>query len=172
MPPYYYPKYSEGNIERYTYAYGVEPLLKYIPKDAVVWCPCDTVESEFVKVISRQNKVIHSHLDGGKDFLTYEPDEHWDVLITNPPFAQKIKFIKRALSFGKPMAMLLPVTALNDKSSVMAFKDMGLQLLIFDKRMKFELGVGGTTNHIPFKCIYFCSMFLPHDIILEELQIT
>lgn len=44
--------YSTGkNDECYTPDYGVKPILKYIPKDAVVWCPFDKEESEFVKQI-------------------------------------------------------------------------------------------------------------------------
>ena len=54
-----------GNDECYTPAYGVEPILKYIPKGAVVWCPFDTKDSEFVKQISKTNKVIVTHLRGG-----------------------------------------------------------------------------------------------------------
>ena len=38
--------YSPGsNDECYTPLYGVTPILKYIPKDAIVWCPFDTFES-------------------------------------------------------------------------------------------------------------------------------
>ena len=49
--------YSGGsNDECYTPDYGVKPILKYIPKDAVVWCPFDTQESEFVKQIEQQNE--------------------------------------------------------------------------------------------------------------------
>ena len=44
--------YSAGaNDECYTPAYGVRPILKYIPKDWVVWCPFDTEESEYVRLI-------------------------------------------------------------------------------------------------------------------------
>lgn len=57
-----------GNDECYTPAYGVEPILKYIPKGAVVWCPFDTKDSEFVKQISKTNKVIATHLRGGRTF--------------------------------------------------------------------------------------------------------
>ena len=40
--------YSEGNNDEcYTLPYGVKPIIKYIPKNAVVWCPFDTEESEF-----------------------------------------------------------------------------------------------------------------------------
>ena len=42
--------YSAGkNDECLTPDYGVKPIIKYIPKNAVVWCPFDTKESEFVK---------------------------------------------------------------------------------------------------------------------------
>ena len=45
--------YSKGNNDEcYTPAYGVEPILEFIPEDAVVWCPFDTEQSEFVKLIS------------------------------------------------------------------------------------------------------------------------
>ena len=87
--------YSAGNNDEcYTPDYGVEPILKYIPKDAVVWCPFDTEESEFVKQISKTHKVIRSHIKDGQDFYTYEPDEHWDVIVSNPPFTNKRKILK------------------------------------------------------------------------------
>lgn len=41
--------FSKGsNDECFTLPYAVKPILKYIPKNAVVWCPFDTEESEFV----------------------------------------------------------------------------------------------------------------------------
>ena len=80
--------YSAGNNDEcYTPAYGVRPILKYIPKDWVVWCPFDTKESEYVKLIrANGNKVIASHIANGQDFMVYEPEEHWDCIISNPPF--------------------------------------------------------------------------------------
>ena len=51
--------YSKGNNDEcYTPHYAVKPILKYIPKDAIVWCPFDTDKSEFVKQISNTNKDI------------------------------------------------------------------------------------------------------------------
>ena len=62
--------YSAGkNDECYTPAYAVQPILEYIPKDAVVWCPFDTPDSEFVKLISQTNVVVNSHLESGQDFF-------------------------------------------------------------------------------------------------------
>lgn len=52
--------YSKGsNDECMTPDYGVVPILKYIPQDAIIWCPFDKEDSEFVKQIREMgNKVI------------------------------------------------------------------------------------------------------------------
>ena len=64
--------YSEGNNDEcYTPYYAVIPILKYIPKDAIVWCPFDTKESEFVKQISNTNQFEYSHINNGQDFFKY-----------------------------------------------------------------------------------------------------
>ena len=56
--------YSAGsNDECMTLGYAVKPIVKYIPKDWVVWCPFDTEDSEFVKQIRENgNKVISFNL--------------------------------------------------------------------------------------------------------------
>lgn len=85
--------YSAGkNDECYTPEYGVKPIIKYIPKNWVVWCPFDKEDSQFVKLIKENgNKVIYSHIDNGQDFYTYEPKEHWDCIVSNPPFCFDFK---------------------------------------------------------------------------------
>lgn len=95
-----------NNDECYTPDYAVKPILKYIPKEAIIWCPFDTHESEFVKQISKTNKVIFSHIKTGQDFYNYEPKEKWDMIISNPPFTNKRKIFERALSFNKPFALI------------------------------------------------------------------
>ena len=99
-----------GNDENYTPAYGVIPILEYIPKDAIVWCPFDKYESAFVQEIGKTNEVTYSHIDNyGYDFFEYEPVK-WDIIISNPPFKNKRKFFERALSFNKPFALLMTNT--------------------------------------------------------------
>jgi len=52
------------NDECYTPAYWVKPILKYITKWSIVWCPFDTADSEFVKLISNAGfNVEYSHID-------------------------------------------------------------------------------------------------------------
>jgi len=165
--------YSSGNNDEcYTPAYGVTPILKYIPKDAVVWCPFDTEESEFVKQIGEQNEVIYSHISDGCDFLDYAPEYHkWDVIVSNPPFTNKRKFFERALSFEKPFALIMTNTWLNDSAPKQLFKDKDLQLLMFNKRMKFVSPDGRDNDKITFSSSYYCWNFLPKQIIMEELTI-
>ena len=164
--------YSKGkNDECYTPAYGVTPIIKYIPKNAVVWCPFDTADSEFVKQISHTHSVVRSHLDDGQDFFTYEPF-HWDVIVSNPPFTNKRKFFERALSFNKPFALIMANTWLNDAAPKQLFKDKDLQLLMFDKRMEFQQPNGEVTGKITFSSSYYCWNFLPKQIIMEELANT
>ena len=164
--------YSPGaNDECITLDYAVKPIIKYIPKGWIVWCPFDTEDSEFVKQIrDNGNKVIYSHISDGKDFYTYEPSEHWDCIISNPPFTNKKLIFERALSFNKPFALIMSNTWLNDSAPKQLFKDKELQLLMFDKRMKF-LNNGTIQNKITFSSSYFCYNFLPKQIIMEELNI-
>lgn len=164
--------YSKGNNDEcMTLAYAVKPILKYIPQRAVVWCPFDTEESEFVKQIRQVgHKVIATHIDNGQDFYTYEPNEHWDCIISNPPFTNKRLIFERALSFNKPFALIMSNTWLNDAAPKQLFKEKDLQLLMFNKRMKFKNN-GEIQDKITFSSSYYCWNFLPKQIIMEELSI-
>ena len=163
--------YSGGNNDEcYTPDYGVKPILKYIPKDATVWCPFDTPQSEFVKQIEQQNEVTYSHINTGRNFFEYEPYE-WDVIVSNPPFTDKRKFFERALSFNKPFALIMTNTWLNDSAPMRLFKDKDLQLLMFDKRMKFLSPDGRDNNKITFSSSYYCYKMLPKQIIMETLDV-
>jgi hypothetical protein len=163
--------YSSGNNDEcYTPAYGVTPILKYIPKNVIVWCPFDTIDSEFVKQISKQNEVVFTHIQYGQDFFTYEP-KSWDVIVSNPPFTNKRKFFERALSFNKPFALIMSNTWLNDSAPKQLFKDKDLQLLMFDKRMKFHSPDGRANDKITFSSSYYCWNFLPKQIIMEKLSV-
>jgi len=121
-----------------------------------------------VKEISKTNEVVFSHIREGKDFFTYEP-EKWDVIVSNPPFTNKRKFFERALELGKPFALIMSITWLNDSAPKQLFKDKGLQLLMFDKRMKFVRPSGESMGSPTFSSAYFCWNFLPKQIIMENL---
>lgn len=169
--------YSKGaNDECYTPAYGVAPIIKHIDmptwwkirhngRKPIIWCPFDTEQSQFVIQLRKAGyKVIASHIDTGQDFYTWEPSEHWDIIISNPPFTNKRGIFDRALSFGKPFALLMSLTWLNDAAPKQLFMDIDLQLLMFDKRIKYGQG-----NKITFSSAYYCRDFLQKQIIMEHL---
>lgn len=149
--------------------YGVLPIIKYLPKDKIIWCPFDKEDSEFVKVLTEQGyKVVYSHIENGQDFYTYEPEE-WDILVSNPPFTNKRQIFERALSFGKPFALIMSNTWLNDSAPKQVFKDKQLQILFFEERMKFSNN-GVVQNKITFSSSYFCYNLLPKDIVMDRLS--
>lgn len=158
--------YSTGNNDEcYTPRYAVEALLPYLSKDKIYWLPFDRDDSEFVKVLKDNGfKYVNSHIDYGKDFYTYEPEE-WDVIISNPPFTNKRKIFERALSFNKPFALIMSNTWLNDSAPKVLFKDKDLQLLMFRNRIKF-MNNGVINNKITFSSSFFCYDFLPKQIIM------
>jgi len=162
-----------GSDEKFTPKYAVLPIVKFIPKGSVVWCPFDKKSSEFVKVLKLHGfKVKHSHIDKGKDFFNYEPKK-WDVLISNPPFKRKREFFERALSFGKPIALLMTLAWMNDKYSKWVFVEANrpMELLMFDKRVHFTDDKGFVGTNTTFSSAYFCSNFLPNQIINETLDV-
>ena len=165
--------YSAGNNDEcYTPDYAVKPILKYIPEGSTVWCPFDTKESEFVKQISQKHNVIYSHISYKENFFEWEPMIPWDMIISNPPFTNKRKYFERALSFNKPFALIMTNTWLNDSAPMKLFKDKDLQLLMFDKRMKFNSPDGRPNNKITFSSSYYCYNMLPKQIIMEELDVS
>jgi hypothetical protein len=152
-------KWSKGkNDECYTPKKGVEPLLEFIPKDKIVWCPFDTQDSWFVKLISKQNEVVYSHIDNGQDFYEYEPKE-WDIMASNPPFGGKTNIFKRALLLGKPFALLMTNMWLNDATLYNMFMEAGksFEFLFINERLKYTNG-----DNINFMSAYFCCDFLPN----------
>lgn len=162
--------YSSGkNDECWTPDYGVIPILEFIPKGKVVWCPFDSEDSEFVKQISRVNPVVFSHIWEGKDFFEWEPEE-WDIIISNPPFQGKRKFFERALSFGKPFALLMTMAWMNEAAPVQLFEERGLQLLLFDKRIEYKQSNPKKVGKITFNSSYFCCDLLPRDIVMRRLN--
>ena len=157
--------YSVGkNDECYTPRYAVIPIVKHLDRDKIIWCPFDTEESEFVKVLKSEGfKVVYSHIFNGQDFYNYEP-ESWDVIVSNPPFTNKRKIFERCLSCNKPFALLMSNTWLNDSAPKQLFKDKDLQLLMFDKRIDYN-----NNKKITFSSSYFCWNVLSKQIIMEEL---
>lgn len=162
---------DKENNELYTHLYAVDPILKYIPKDKIIWCPFDEEWSAFYRRLKEEGyNVVRSSLKDGQDFFTYEPNK-WDMIVSNPPFSSKDKVLERLYSFKKPFAILLPLNSLQGKTRFKFFTQ-GIQLLSFDSRISFhkpdsmDIVIKGS----PFATAYFCKDLLPRDLIVEELK--
>lgn len=150
----------------------MEPLLEFIPKNKVVWCPFDEDWSAFYQTFKEHGyKVIRSSLVEKQDFFTYEPKEQWDILISNPPFSKKDEVLARAYSFNKPFALLLPANSIQGKKRYGIFKN-NIQILCFDARVDYHTNGNYETytkgNH--FGSAYFCRDLLPTKLELRELK--
>ena len=94
--------------EFYTLDYAIKPLLKYIPSDKTIWCPFDKEESNFVKLLRENgNTVIYSHIEEGKNFFEYEP-QNYDMIISNPPYSLRTPILER-LFFNDSVVILFKI---------------------------------------------------------------
>ena len=173
-------KTDKTSDEVYTPEYAVKPLIKYIEKfrektgkkEIIIWCPFDTQDSKYVIILSQLPgvKVLYSHIDNGQNFFCYEPDEAYDIIISNPPFSCKDDVLKRLYELNKPYAILLPIPTLQGQSRFPYLQD--IQYLGFDKRINFykDKEMRQTQNGVAFGCCYLCKGFLPKDLIIEKLD--
>ena len=65
----------------------------------------------------------------------------------------------------------MSLTWLNDSAPKQLFMEKDLQLLMFDKRIKFTKPDWTVDNKITFSSAYYCYNFLPKQIIMEKLNI-
>ena len=159
--------------EIFTPFYAVEPLLKYVPKDKVIWMPFDEEWSAYYQLfIENGYKCIRSSLAEGQNFFTYEPEEHYDIIISNPPFSKKDEVLQRLDELGKPFMILLPTNSLQGAKRFQNCFKNGIQYLGFDKRIDYHsnFNFNTYTKGTPFSSAYFCRNILPRDLIIEELK--
>ena len=131
-------KTDKASDEVYTPEYAVKPLIKYIKPNSTIWCPFDKGFSKFVVLFQEAGfNVIYTHIDDGKNFFYYEPDEPYDIIISNPPFSCKDDVLKRLYELDKPYAILLPIPSLQGQKRFPYMKD--IQYLGFDKRINYYM---------------------------------
>jgi hypothetical protein len=151
-----------------TPAYAVRPLLPYLRDSRTyplsVWEPTDP---EGRCAITRElRKAGHKVFPTGLpklDFLTRETRAHYDVIVTNPPYSLKDKFITRAYELDVPFAFLLPLTALEGIERGRLFRRYGVEILVLDRRVEF------TGKSVWFATAWFCYRILPEQLIFAEL---
>ena len=137
-----------------------------------IWCPFDLTSSKYIEVLSTipNVKLIYSHIDTGENFFYWEPEENYDIIISNPPFSCKDDILKRLYELNKPYAVLFPIPTLQGQSRFPYMKN--IQYLGFDKRINYykDITMSKTQDGVSFGSCYLCKNFLPKDLIIEELE--
>jgi len=163
---------GSGNDEFYTPEYAITPILKYISKDKIVWCPFDTEDSNFVKMLEKNgNKVIATHLDSGRDFFEFEPPKY-DIILSNPPYSLKAQVFERLFSLKKPFAMLVGVVGLFESQvRFKMFKNNNFEIMYMDKWIAYfkDFAEQKPSLNPPFSSVYLCLNILPEQIVFEEV---
>jgi 23S rRNA G2445 N2-methylase RlmL len=143
---------------------AIFPLLPYIDTREVIW-ECAWGEGSLAKHFKEKGfKVVKTN-----DFFTEEP-EHFNVIITNPPYSKKYEFLKRAYELRKPFAFLMPLSALEGKKRGELYRKYGIQLIIPNKRINF-ITPSGKGSGAWFQVAWFCYGWnLPKDLMFVELK--
>ena len=146
---------------------AILPLLKYLPKDWIVW-ECAAGKGNLVSQLNGGGYLVIS-TDKEFNFLSNVPKDKFDCIITNPPYSIKQQFLERAYSLGKPFAFLLPLTAFETQKRQALFKKHGLQVIFLNKRINFQHP--SSTTGAWFATAWFTyGLNLPKDILFEEIR--
>jgi hypothetical protein len=143
---------------------ALTPLIPFLKKDWEIW-ECAEGKGNLTQGLKEQGfSVYGSDLKDNSacDFLTWQPFQKFDCIVTNPPFSLKQEFLQRCYELKKPFALLLPLTTFETAKRQELFKKYGLQVIFFDKRINFETpsGKGGGS--------WFATAWFTHGLHLPK----
>ena len=169
-------KQNNEKDEMYTPDNAIAPLIKHLDgldkEKTLIWECADTPENDSniaSKLREAGYKVITTSIHNGQDFLKTETPDGVTHIITNPPFSIKESFIKSCFDRKLPFALLMPLAALEGKVRVDMYIKNDIQLLCFDKRIKFVNKDGESMKSPPFSSCWFCNGILKKQICFEKI---
>jgi hypothetical protein len=143
-----------------------ESIKQFIPKDKLIWEAFygDGASGRYLKEMGLD--VIHEQVD----FFEHDLGE---IIVSNPPFSDCKKIMKRLAELDKPFILILPSSKINTSYFRDTFKDKGIQLIIPRKRIHFDKMVDGKIvegkSSCNFDCFYYCyKIGLDRDIVWME----
>lgn len=166
---------GSGNDEFYTPEYAIVPLVKYLKLRGFrsIWCPFDTEQSNFVKVLLRQGfTAFYSHISDGLDFFTC-PVPQCDAIISNPPYSKKAEVFDRLFGIGRPFAMLVGVVGLFESDRRFSlFEKNPFEIMYFNKRISYFKSYDEQKPSLnpPFSSVYVTYGILPKQICFERIN--
>lgn len=140
--------------EYYTPLLALKPLFRYISKDKIIWECTDT-----------SGNITSAFRENGYDVVSTSDNflEHkaalGDIIVTNPPYSLKTEFLEHCYDLNVPFALLLPLTALEGKRRQELYREYGIKLILFNRRIQF---MGGKNN------VWFATAWFTHGINLPK----
>jgi hypothetical protein len=163
---------GSGKDEFYAPRYAVLPIVDYLKPNSVVWCPFDTSDSMFVKVLTELgHNVVPTHIWNGQDFFTENIE--CDYIVSNPPYSIKAEVFERLFEIGKPFAMLVGVVGLFESQKRFdMFKNNRFEILYMNKRVSYFESYEDQKPALnpPFSSVYLTSGILPDRIMFTEID--
>jgi hypothetical protein len=166
---------GSGNDEFYTPEYAIVPLVKHLRFRGLnkIWCPFDTRESNFVKVLTLAGfTVVASHISEGMDFFTCSIPE-CDAIVSNPPYSKKAEVFDRLFTIGKPFAMLVGVVGLFESDRRFSlFERNPFEIMYFNKRISYFKSYNEQKPSLnpPFSSVYITYGILRKQICFERID--
>ena len=163
-----FPKLANFN-EMYTPDIALDYINQFLPKDKTYWEACYW-QGHLARALEvRWHKVVWNNTI---DCLLSEPDEHWDIWFTNPPFNWNKKFIKRAIELWKPFIFLQRLEHLGWVEAMNLLWDLDFQIVIPKKRINYltpKILAWWKNWGSPFHSIFICYWLnLPKQINYVE----
>jgi hypothetical protein len=143
---------------------AVAPVAKYLLKKNYrdVWEPACGGGRLAKALQSYGLNVICTDIKNGVDFLRYEPIFDYDVIVTNPPFDHRIRFLKRCYALGKPFCLLMPTIFTIDMGVL--FRRYGVEMIVITSRLRF-IKDGKKSTRAPFSIAWFCRNVVDEKLV-------
>ena len=150
--------------EIYTPDYAIKPLIPYIDKGLVIW------ENAYgTGLLAKHLRKVGYKVVGNANIDFLKEYCECDVIVTNPPYSIKEKFLQRAFELGKPFAFLLPLTTLEGQKRGKLFADKGIQLIIPNRRINFIYDNAKSASW--FSTAWFTwKLKLPKDLLFVQME--
>ena len=158
------PKSKLGSNDFQTPHGTFDNVFKYIPKEYKIWEPACGKGNLVQDFTNRGYDIIGTDIQGGYDYFQYEP-ENFDMIVTNPPFSIKDKWIERTYSFNKPFILLLPLTCLEGQKRQTLYREKGVNVMLFPNRINYETPTGiGSGAWFP-SCLISWGLDIPEKLL-------
>lgn len=147
---------------------ALNPLIPYLNPLWTIWEPA-AGKGNLVRGLKEKGfNVFSSDILTGVDFLV--SDYPVDCIITNPPFSLKQQFLERCYKLKKPFALLLPLTTFETPKRQKLFRENGVQIIFFNKRINFETPSGNGSGSWFATAWFTWGLNLPKELNFVELK--